>query len=168
MKNQIQAFRERYGVSQAQLALLVGVDARTVRRWENDEAEPSIFVYALLVACVEGERKHSREQVAVLLRWCMAYGGVSGVIARGVHAMLDEGLGMGLGFDEPEEYGLVAELIEAEAAVVAELVAGGAPVDVCRKRKERLRGMCLNDQDAAAKVAEACPDFAELIWQVIR
>lgn len=33
--------RERAGLSQAEIAAIVGVDLRTIRRWENGEREPS-------------------------------------------------------------------------------------------------------------------------------
>lgn len=48
--DEVKALRGRMNKSQAQFAELVGTHKRTVRRWENNEVEPSPLAQRLLEA----------------------------------------------------------------------------------------------------------------------
>lgn len=50
VSNRIKELRERAGLSQIELANMVGVDANTVWRWENDRSSPSRSIQSLASA----------------------------------------------------------------------------------------------------------------------
>lgn len=53
---EIKALRDRAGISQTELASLLGVTSSTVYRWEGDASRPSDWQVAMLDAFAEAER----------------------------------------------------------------------------------------------------------------
>jgi len=60
--------RETLGISQKQLASLVGVHPMTVSKWERGTAHPNSFQFGLLVQLVEASIKVSNPNIP----WCAA------------------------------------------------------------------------------------------------
>jgi transcriptional regulator with XRE-family HTH domain len=82
--NDIQALRDRLGMTVADFARLLGVDARTVRRWESGDARPTGSAEAVMSGIAESLDKDpdfAGELVKVLVA-AAAVGGLAYVLVK--------------------------------------------------------------------------------------
>ena len=77
----IRAFRERLGLSQTDFANLLGVDARSVRRWESGQGTPTGAALAVLnglhQAMEAEERKGNQASLLAIIAGAAAVGGLA-------------------------------------------------------------------------------------------
>lgn len=82
--NDVRALRQQLNVSQADFARLVGVDTRTVARWEAGTARPTGAAEAVLVALREKLSKDPDEAAAVaaFVIGAVAVGGLAYLLVK--------------------------------------------------------------------------------------
>lgn len=80
----IRALRDRLGMDPASFAKLLGVDARTVRRWESGDARPTGSADAVLCGIEESLDKDPRTagKLVKLLAGAAAVGGLAYVLVK--------------------------------------------------------------------------------------
>jgi len=92
----IEAFRKARGLSQQELASMLGVGVATINRWENGKAEPTGTAAAVLRAVIAGAAAGSFPLgMAGLAAGAASFGGLPGVLGGGyaVYRLLRETFG---------------------------------------------------------------------------
>jgi transcriptional regulator with XRE-family HTH domain len=79
---EIKALRERFGVDRAAFARMLGVDTRTVFRWESGESEASGSALAILVAFREALKTDDANAIVEFVKDAVAIGGLSYLLLK--------------------------------------------------------------------------------------
>jgi transcriptional regulator with XRE-family HTH domain len=82
--DQISSLRERLGMEVVEFAKLLGVDARTVRRWESGDARPTGSAEAVMNGISAGLDRDpaTAEKIISMLAGAAAVGGLAYLIVK--------------------------------------------------------------------------------------
>jgi len=89
-KREVKSIRDRLGMEQPDFAKMLGVDTRTVARWEVGTASPTGTAEAVLAGLRESFAKAPSQagQIAAIVAGAVALGGVAYLVVKLFDALL--------------------------------------------------------------------------------